>query len=255
MIVLVCSDNIASIFSAVYEAWAGKYNRDALELKIDGAYEYEFFKEYIKVKTDESRAQKVVNTIKKQFGKEFLSIISLVLWSYEEDKADAVYKTIKYGIETKKYGNFLSDFRIECIQRINKLYRNIYNEIHHYYGFVRFSELDKERLFAQIRPKNYCLEALSEHFADRLPSENWIIYDVGRNIAAVHKMRAQWFIVRDVIVDNELINNKLSDREDEYRKLWRLFFDTISIEDRKNKKLQRNNFPLRFREFIIEDTK
>lgn len=263
MKVLVCEDSVIGIYSAIYEAWAGKYNRNELEIKIQRKFNLEFFKEYITVAASGDNAAKVINTVRKQFGAKFMYNVTMAMWSYEEDRADNVYKTIKYGIENKIKGNFLSYLQLPYIQRINDLYANVYYEIDHFYGFLRFSELDKGALFARIRPKNYCLEALAEHFEDRLPSENWIINDVSRNIAAVHVKYKKWFLIkdftgdgskdsyRDNYEDNDL-DLKFSDEEEKFRSLWKHFFDSVAIEERNNKKLQKNNLPDRFREFMTE---
>lgn len=252
MKVLVCNDDLTGIYSGIYEAWAGKYNRNELELRICDNYSYELFKEYITIEPNVENANKVINTVKRQFGTRFLRIITVALWSYEEDKADAVYNTIRYGIENKISGDYLSNYTMDCIMRVNNLYKNIYNEIHHYYGFVRFAELEERLLFSQIKPKNYCLEALAEHFSDRLPSENWIIYDSGRKMAVVHKSHCQWFVVGNITIDAEDVEKRLSLNEKEHRKLWKLFFNTISITERENPNVQRNNMPIRFREFLTE---
>ena len=39
---------------------------------------------------------------------------------------------------------------------------------------------------------------------------------------------------------------------DEFTDLWKTFFDTIAIEERKNEKLQRNMFPLWTRKHVVE---
>ena len=68
-------------------------------------------------------------------------------------------------------------------------------------------------------------------------------------------MGERWFIVRDAQIDEGLITDNLSENEESYRKLWIKFFDAISIKERENSNLQRNNLPLRFREFLVENIK
>ena len=60
MKVLVCEDSVIGIYSAIYEAWAGKYNRNELEIKIQGKFNLEFFKEYITVAASGDNAAKVI---------------------------------------------------------------------------------------------------------------------------------------------------------------------------------------------------
>ena len=43
-----------------------------------------------------------------------------------------------------------------------------------------------------------------------------------------------------------------SSQPDEYRDLWKTFFDSIAIKERTNPKLQQNMMPLRYREYAVE---
>ena len=42
---------------------------------------------------------------------------------------------------------------------------------------------------------------------------------------------------------------------DEYRELWKIFFDTIGIDTRQNPKCQRTQLPMWFRENMTEFVK
>ena len=57
------------------------------------------------------------------------------------------------------------------------LCRNVYNENHLLTEFLRFSETPGGILVSRIGPKNDIMTLLAPHFADRLPEENWVIYD------------------------------------------------------------------------------
>ena len=59
------------------------------------------------------------------------------------------------------------------------------------FEFLRFSELENGVLFATIHPKDNVLPYLAEHFTDRLPSENFMIYDATHQSVAVHKSAFQ----------------------------------------------------------------
>lgn len=46
-----------------------------------------------------------------------------------------------------------------------------------YEEFIRFRELENGILFSEITPKAQILTCVADHFEDRFPLENWIIYD------------------------------------------------------------------------------
>jgi len=110
--------------------------------------------------------------------------------------------------------------------------------------FVRFEELANSVLVSRIEPKSNIIPLISEHFADRLHCENWIILDTGRNFAAIHEASKPVFF--SYLTESELANfSVLSDT----------FFDTIAIKERCNPKLQQSNMPLRYRKYMKAENK
>ena len=48
------------------------------------------------------------------------------------------------------------------------------------------------------------------------------------------------------------MQDNLKNIELRYQELFRLFYHTIAIQERKNDKLQKGMLPLRFREYMVE---
>ena len=70
-----------------------------------------------------------------------------------------------------------------------------------------------------FHPKNHVLPFLGEHFSDRLPQENFMIYDASHSLAALHP-QGKGFFLTDTCSLNEDILNRFSPEELEYQKLW-----------------------------------
>lgn len=250
MYTFLCEDSMEGIFSGIYEAWAGKYNRNEIVMKAGEAGNYQLFMEYKQIEKNTLFAQKVKNTIIKRFGMEAYEQICYALWSSAEDKADVVYRMVKYGIEHACGYELCNHYTEASIQRSFELFRASYNEAHHYLGFVRFAELKNGVLYARIRPKNQVLVPVAAHFADRLPGENWILHDIGRQQAVVHERFCQCFVAEEKLLKN-IIQYGESESETEFQEMWKSFCKSISIESRENLKLQQQNLPLRFREYML----
>ena len=143
----------------------------------------------------------------------------------------------------------------ECLQNLGavvfELSRATEAESHHLLGFLRFSELENGVLFATIHPKNNVLPVLGEHFTDRLPMENFLIYDEVRRLAIIHKA-GKHYLIADASTLNQDIIKRYSEKELEYRRLWCAFFDSIAIDTRKNPALQQQNIPKRFWKDTVE---
>lgn len=95
------------------------------------------------------------------------------------------------------------------------------------------------------------LLCLAPHFADRLPLENWMIWDETHNMFAVHEASRKWVLVCGEDFAGEKFA-RVSDREREFARLWTGFCKTIAIDARKNPRCQRQNLPLRFRPEMTE---
>lgn len=246
--IFLCDNNIDGIFTAIYLAWSSRYGHTNIKIEeVCEQYNYssmELFSEYIKVETDYSKAYKVSQTIMEKISEEAYQMVCRVALSDYFGKADLIYRFLIIGFHIgNKALEHLSDEVVSNFYNINK---NVNNEVHHLLGFVRFSEQDNGLLVCAIHPKNNVLSLITPHFADRLPEERFIIYDENRNTAALHMPGKQWILAE--VPELEINNFKeFSSNEDEYRDLWKIFFEHIAIKERINPKLQRNNLPLRFR--------
>ena len=92
---------------------------------------------------------------------------------------------------------------------------------------------------------------MAEHFADRMPSEHFVIVDDNRRLAVVHPKDEELYFM--YLTDEEFdVLSRSEDFEDEYTRLWRTFFKTIGIKERENRACQRNMFPIWMRKHAVE---
>lgn len=249
--ILLCEDSVEGIFTGVYNAWESKYPKEYIKLTHNEEGNYELFSEYINVVTDFDKAKKVARTIEQRFGSEVYEAIYNAACAASEDKADAVFRTINAGFASRIPHRLMENLKDKDICRVFELSRAVFNEQHHLLGFVRFKELYNQVLCSIIEPKNNVVALIAPHFDDRLPGENWLIFDKGRQIAVVHERGMGWGIVKSDKLNIEMLE-KVSDEEEEFEMLWKGFCKSISIKERENIKLQKQNLPLRFQKDMVE---
>ncbi len=248
-----CRDTVDSIFTAIYDAWASKYGHDNIRIDVvlekDETYNFEFFTEYIKVDEDFEKAKKVAASIPKKISNEAYDLVINAACSDRLDKGDIIYRFLIIGFSLGS--NVVNHLTNEVVMNIFELSRNVSVERHHFTGFLRFSQINSSLLLAKLKPKNDIIRMIATHFSDRLPNEDFIIYDEGRNSVIIHPANSQWIYSK--FEDKEFENLiKIDDIEEEYSVLWKTFFDSICIKERRNLKLQRNNLPLRYRSNMDE---
>ena len=78
-----------------------------------------------------------------------------------------------------------------------------------------------------------------------------MIYDKTHCVFLIHKAGAKWRLVWGEQPDREAAD-RVSEKEMEYERLWKGFFESAAITERKNLKCQQNHLPLRYREGMPE---
>ena len=245
-IICVCEDSVDGIFTAIYKAWEIGTSKTLIEIR--GIKTMTLFAEYIEVNTDTELASRVAASIHSKISEEVYYYVYRAALSDDSDKAQYIYEFLLKAFRMGK--DIIHKLQDESVMKIFELARKVGNESHKYLGFVRFCELENGILSAKINPLANVVSIVAEHFADRLHNENWVILDTTRNIAAVHRAGYGFVLTNDISEqDLDQFSNK-SENEEKYQLLWNRFFDTIAIEERKNKKLQQQLMPLRYRKYM-----
>lgn len=248
---LTCEDSLEGIFTGVYDAYLLKKPHEQIHLCLGEEENYRLFAVYAECKADEAKAAKVAKTVVERLGQETYLALCRAMASPQTDKADAVYKTIVTGLSMKNGKEVMGNLVNPYIHRVFELARFTANEAHFHVEFVRFSELQNGILYSEIGPKNNIITFIMPHFADRLPLENFVIYDEIRNIYAIHPVKGDWYLFTGEPDEKESFH-MLSAGEEKYSELFFHFFHSIAIKERKNLGLQRNMLPIRYRKYMTE---
>ena len=229
-------------------AWSSRYGHSHNFIQINTCQDNNMFYEYITVESDINKAKSIADAIKKKISRDFYELVELCLLSDDSTRADDIYRLIILGFSVGPSARTYLAY--PAIQHVMKLEKNVWNEYHHYLGFLRFEELQDKTLFARFRPHNNIVSKVIPHFADRFPEENIMIVDVTRHIVAVSSKGRIAYAITDT--DFDKITLPTSANEQLLQNLWRCFVDSVAINERSNPKLQQQLMPLRFREFATE---
>ena len=88
--------------TGVYDAYASKLGFDNVKLQIEADGQRELFAEYVEVEPSSEKAEKVLRTIRKEFGLEAYECICQAAASWDKRKANAILKTIVLGLHLPK---------------------------------------------------------------------------------------------------------------------------------------------------------
>ena len=227
MYVFQCENSLDGILTGVYDAWDSRLGHKNIQLSSESCGEILLFHEYISVNPDLEKSQKVSKTLIRRLGMSFFEVICKCAMAdgncrkLTMDKANAVYQAIVMALALPEGAKVLEYLAEPCISCIFELCRQTNNEAHYMIEFLRF------------------------------PLENFLLYDAVHQIAAVHKAQKRYMIVDANELNLDIIK-RYSQEEQEYRRLWTAFFDTIAIDERINPKLQSQNIPKRYWRDTVE---
>lgn len=190
------------------------------------------------IETDLQRAERVRVSIPKKMGLEARDLLEKAFLTCMPERELNMLRFMRLGYQVGRgICGLMTDPTVDCLLKAVKF---LDRESHLYLGFVRFSECG-EVLIAQIEPKNSVLPVIAPHFLNRFSGEDFMIFDRTHKMALLYKDGEHGFLHADKI---ELPTE--SPEEQEYRAMWRTFYDTIGIEGRRNENCRRTLMPKRY---------
>ena len=199
------------------------------------------------IELDIQEDEKIINDIIKFLNPQIFSIIYYVFISNNENKDIIIYYFLVHSI---KYKNKVFYQRnLKSVDRALKISKYVSNENHRLKGFLRFKEIKNNILYAEIAPENNIIVLLSRHFMKRLKNEYWIIKDTKRKTLSIYDKK-NFYLVNEG--NFKMINNELSDDEIKIEDMWKSFYKTIGITERKNERCRMNFMPKKYWPYIIE---
>ena len=244
MKIFIYDDTFEGLLTAIYD---GFYSKEP-PTSIYGANEANvplLLGEIIEIITEKDKFKKVRDAIINKIDFLAFKKIYMVYLSNQEDKTMVIYKYLKIAF---KLGHDVHSFlNVDAIRLIDDINRRVSMESHRFEGFIRFNYIDEKFLYSSIEPDNDILELLGDHFKSRFSREYFIIHDISREKALLYNG-----ISYEIIFMDKETYEKLKSHDDEYAKLWKTYFKSTTIEERKNLRLQCRMMPKRYWKHILE---
>ena len=248
MVVFACHDDFESMMTCIYDAWSARLGHSNIKLMTEPIEEPELFCQYRHVDPDPEKYKKVIRSIRSKISENAYQDVYRAAMHWNPEKLDIIYRFLVLGFARgSQVTRMLGDPYVSALFELD---RKVTNESHQFREFVRFSRLNDQVLFSLIQPKCNILTLIAPHFADRMPSENWLIADKKRRIALVHPSDQHYFLTP--VTPQELAHMEDARKGDTYSSLWKAFFNAVGVEARANYRCQRNFLPLWYRKDMTE---
>lgn len=192
---------------------------------------------------DDTLAERIIDKI----GIFSFKVVYYVFLANNKNKELLIYYFLLNSLKYKEKICYMRN--LKCVSECLKISQYVTRENHKYKGFVRFKELNNKVLYSEIEPENNILFLLCTHFKERLKNERFIIRDLKRNIIGIYDKKKLYILDNTDFIDKTL---KLSDEENDYQEMWKKFYKTIGIKERKNDRCRMNFMPKKYWKHILE---
>ncbi len=122
--------------------------------------------------------------------------------------------------------------------------------------FLRFQKAVDGTYFAALKPLYNVLSLVLPYLQDRFADQKWVLYDLKREYGYYHNLSTiteVHFEQKGGPLQSGFLDESIMDQDEKlFQKLWQTYFKAITIKERTNPKLHRQNLPTRFWKYLPE---
>lgn len=252
MNIFIYDQTFEGLLSAIY---------DAIDLNIipdkivsTKSFQDDLFATKYYISADSDKYEKIWEQINKKTTQEICKRIFQAFLSESKDIELVIYSYVKLIIETPY--NVEVNFSDDTVLKLTNIQKKVGREAQRVIMFVRFQKTVDDIYYASFDPKYNVIPLTIAHFRNRFANQKWVIFDTRRKYGYYYDLNE----VREITIGNQKVNNNsgkvaqdvLHINEKSFQKLWKSYFDTINIKERKNLKVHMQFLPKRFWKFLPE---
>ncbi|MFP4662581.1 MAG: TIGR03915 family putative DNA repair protein [Halanaerobiales bacterium] len=231
------------LLTAIFDAFYSDEKPD--KIITAEVYREGLFDNKVEIETELDKSDRVYQAIKDKISIHSLRNVYNTHLSEEEGIANLIFHYLILGFKMgKKIDNYLNN---DIVNQICRVSSRVSKEKHLLLGLLRFKEIKNGVYYAPFEPDYNITSLIAPHFSKRLSDQDWIIHDRKRRIAAIYN-KQEW-VITEMNNPDKLV---ISEDEELYQRLWKGFYKSIAIKDRKNSRLQRQFMPRRYWKYLIE---
>jgi probable DNA metabolism protein len=251
MIIFRYDKTFDGLLTAVFDA----YNRKTFPDRLLGENELEplFTDECFTVITQDDKSKLVWKALEKKLMAITCNMMRYVWLSEQSGSDELIFRYIRKTFDSKH--SIEMNFADGDVLEMKNLAGKVEKERLRLVQFVRFQKAADDIFFAPVSPVFNALPLTIEHFAERFTDQKWVIYDMKRNYGYYYDQKTVTEMTLDMA--ENFLNGKLDEKlmaEDEklFQDLWKGYFTSMTIKERINPKLHRQNLPIRYWKYMTE---
>lgn len=198
------------------------------------------------VHTEEEKARRILDSLQEQCGARTAHFLYYAFLAEQPQREMKLLQYLRQAFQLRR--DFLRHLHEPVPWEIRQWARKSSNERHKLLGLVRFREVSDGMLYCQIAPTCCVVPVMAPHFAKRLANEQWVIHDTKRHMGVYYDKNALTIV--EIPQTKYQIN--VSAEEEDVAALWRQYYHTIAIAERRNETVRRSFMPKKYGASLIE---
>jgi probable DNA metabolism protein len=246
MTTVIYDGSFEGFLTAIFEVYEYKFLDPSLTAK-NGAIPL-FGKQHM-VHTSPEKAERVLKKLRLSLSASICKKIYEVHLSEQADIADVLLRFVQYGLRAGMAA--CDDFSHEAVVTVHQTLK----KVHRMEAFIRFQQSADGLFFATVEPDFDVLPLISSHFAKRYADQRWLIFDNKRKYGILYDLK-EVHVVEQSPTSNT--GNALSpsislhEEEKKFQELWKQYFKSVNIKERKNTALHVRHMPKRYWRYLTE---
>lgn len=236
------------LLNVVFTVFSQK--RPALSVVRDQADITDLFHPVRAVATDEAHATRVHQRARTLLGAPRLR----ELWMCHLAERPEVDRLLADFLTLTFTGGAVNDVRDPTVLGLRQWRKHVSHEKHQMEAFVRFQENSNGVWTATIAPAYNVLPLIATHFRKRYADMEWVIADQRRAYGLYHQrgiVRVVEFVY-DESDTQPAVPVEAAAHERAFVHLWKTYFRSVDIPERRNLKLQMRHMPKRHWKHMVE---
>ncbi|MDR2621892.1 MAG: TIGR03915 family putative DNA repair protein [Dysgonamonadaceae bacterium] len=251
MLYFLYDNTFEGLLTAVFEAFNRKEFPDRI---VSQNIQLPLFTDAFQVISDTEKSERVLSGLKKKISRSALNMLFTCYFSERTDIEILIFRYIRKAFASPV--SIEMNFADDDVLALSKIFKKVQRETERIKQFVRFQKTSDGMFFALVEPLYNVLPLCSSFFEDRYADQLWILYDSKRNYGLYYDLKKTEVIHFEhfdlTLKAGQLSVEQMDEYEAAFQKLWKDYLAAVTIQERKNLRLQRQFMPKRFWKYLIE---
>jgi probable DNA metabolism protein len=234
----------------VFEGFERK--EQVTKIGVDGQFQSNIFEEQRSIYSDSTKAKRVIKGMETKLGKTTAGDFYRVFLSEQPAAIQSAFNLLikLFKGQTNALNNYGDADALNMAQTLKKVSR----ERHRMKAFIRFEKATDGLYFSIIEPDFNVLPLIVTFFKNRYADQRWLIYDVKRKYGMMYDLQSvtEVTLTDTAHLQTDITSIGLDETDELYQTLWKRYYNSTNIKERKNMKLHLQHVPKRYWKYLTE---